>query len=58
MLAPHHWHDYKKQYGWIDEFVASHPEVSHVHSLVPYGHLFPIIIYCILAIEIEYIYCL
>jgi len=52
MLAPHHWHDYKKQYGRIDEFVASHPEVSHVHSLVPYGHLFPIIIYCILAIEI------
>lgn len=27
MLAPNHWHDYKKQYGRIDEFVASHPEL-------------------------------
>ncbi|KAL9437053.1 hypothetical protein AB3S75_022986 [Citrus x aurantiifolia] len=26
MLAPLHWHDYKKQYGKLDDFVASHPE--------------------------------
>ncbi|XP_057823785.2 uncharacterized protein LOC131036010 isoform X4 [Cryptomeria japonica] len=27
MLAPLHWHDYKKQYGRLDEFVASHSEL-------------------------------
>ncbi|CAK9158229.1 unnamed protein product [Ilex paraguariensis] len=27
MLAPLHWHDYKKKYGKLDEFVASHPEL-------------------------------
>ncbi|KAJ1269473.1 hypothetical protein BS78_07G214500 [Paspalum vaginatum] len=27
MLAPLHWHDYKKQYGKLDDFVASHPEL-------------------------------
>lgn len=27
MLAPLHWHDYRKQYGRLDEFVGSHPEV-------------------------------
>lgn len=27
MLAPLHWHDYKKQYGRLDEFVNSHPEL-------------------------------
>ncbi|KAI4325022.1 hypothetical protein MLD38_030455 [Melastoma candidum] len=27
MLAPLHWHDYKKTYGKLDEFVASHPEL-------------------------------
>ncbi|KAI4384868.1 hypothetical protein MLD38_002965 [Melastoma candidum] len=26
MLAPLHWHDYKKKYGRLDEFVASHPK--------------------------------
>ncbi|XP_010048647.1 uncharacterized protein LOC104437401 isoform X1 [Eucalyptus grandis] len=26
MLAPLHWHDYKRKYGKLDEFVASHPE--------------------------------
>ncbi|KAL5230373.1 hypothetical protein ABZP36_029149 [Zizania latifolia] len=26
MLAPLHWHDYKKHYGKLDDFVASHPE--------------------------------
>lgn len=30
MLAPLHWHDYKKQYGKLDDFVASHPEVSNL----------------------------
>ncbi|KAF8379792.1 hypothetical protein HHK36_029241 [Tetracentron sinense] len=28
MLAPLHWHDYKKKYGRLDDFVAGHPEVS------------------------------
>lgn len=27
MLAPLHWHDYKKQYGKLDDFVARHPEL-------------------------------
>lgn len=27
MIAPLHWHDYKKKYGKLDEFVSSHPEV-------------------------------
>ncbi|XP_044508940.1 uncharacterized protein LOC123227883 isoform X1 [Mangifera indica] len=27
MLAPLHWHEYKKQYGELDDFVASHPEL-------------------------------
>jgi hypothetical protein len=31
MLAPLQWHDYKKQYGKLDDFVASHPEV-HIHA--------------------------
>ncbi|KAK4793770.1 hypothetical protein SAY86_024205 [Trapa natans] len=26
MLSPLHWHDYKKRYGKLDDFVASHPE--------------------------------
>ncbi|KAL0382476.1 UNVERIFIED_CONTAM: hypothetical protein Scaly_0534900 [Sesamum calycinum] len=29
MLAPLHWHDYKKKYGKLDDFVASHPEVHY-----------------------------
>ncbi|MCD9642692.1 hypothetical protein HAX54_029599 [Datura stramonium] len=27
MLAPLHWHDYKKKYGKLDEFVENHPEL-------------------------------
>ncbi|XP_057522553.1 uncharacterized protein LOC130802550 isoform X2 [Amaranthus tricolor] len=27
MLAPLHWHDYKRKYGKLDEFVNSHPEL-------------------------------
>ncbi|KAL5726765.1 hypothetical protein ACHQM5_000028 [Ranunculus cassubicifolius] len=27
MLAPLHWHDYKKRYGKLDDFVAGHPEL-------------------------------
>ncbi|CAM0911766.1 unnamed protein product [Alopecurus aequalis] len=27
MLAPLHWHDYKKQYGKLDDFVAGHSEL-------------------------------
>jgi hypothetical protein len=28
MLAPLHWHDYKRKYGKLEDFVFSHPEVS------------------------------
>ncbi|XP_020582706.1 uncharacterized protein LOC110026189 isoform X2 [Phalaenopsis equestris] len=27
MLAPLHWHDYKKHYGKLDDFVSLHPEL-------------------------------
>ncbi|KAK9291300.1 hypothetical protein L1049_019245 [Liquidambar formosana] len=27
MLAPLYWHDYKKKYGKLDDFVAGHPEL-------------------------------
>ncbi|XP_017421939.1 uncharacterized protein LOC108331634 isoform X3 [Vigna angularis] len=27
MLAPLHWHDYKRKYGKLDDFVGSHPEL-------------------------------
>ncbi|XP_065027703.1 uncharacterized protein LOC135582254 isoform X5 [Musa acuminata AAA Group] len=27
MLAPLHWHDYKKHYGKLDDFVTRHPEL-------------------------------
>ncbi|KAF3794234.1 hypothetical protein EJ110_NYTH01090 [Nymphaea thermarum] len=27
MLAPLHWHDYKKKYGKLDDFMAGHPEL-------------------------------
>ncbi|KAL1544430.1 hypothetical protein AAHA92_21282 [Salvia divinorum] len=27
MLAPLHWHDYKKKYGKLDDFVFSHPDL-------------------------------
>ncbi|XP_073297713.1 uncharacterized protein [Primulina huaijiensis] len=27
MLFPLHWHDYKKKYGKLDDFVASHPDL-------------------------------
>ncbi|KAK1320795.1 hypothetical protein QJS10_CPA03g01931 [Acorus calamus] len=27
MLSPLHWHDYKKKYGKLDDFVARHPEL-------------------------------
>jgi hypothetical protein len=33
MLAPHHWHDYKKKYGRLDEFISSHPKVIVVPSV-------------------------
>ena len=33
MLAPLHWHDYKKKYGKLDDFLAGHPEVSFVEVL-------------------------
>lgn len=32
MIGPLHWHDYKKKYGKLDEFVSSHPEVR-IYSL-------------------------
>lgn len=33
MLAPLHWHDYKRKYGKLDDFVASHREVSCINDL-------------------------
>ncbi|MCO5552852.1 hypothetical protein L7F22_006370 [Adiantum nelumboides] len=27
MLAPLHWHDYKKQYGRLDDFISAHPKL-------------------------------
>jgi len=36
MLAPLHWHDYRKKYGKLDDFVASHLEVC----LIPISKLF------------------
>ncbi|KAH7278658.1 hypothetical protein KP509_38G051100 [Ceratopteris richardii] len=27
ILAPLHWHDYKKQYGRLDDFIRSHPKL-------------------------------
>eukprot|EP00252_Welwitschia_mirabilis_P005813 TRINITY_DN1640_c0_g1_i2.p1 TRINITY_DN1640_c0_g1~~TRINITY_DN1640_c0_g1_i2.p1 ORF type:complete len:854 (+),score=213.93 TRINITY_DN1640_c0_g1_i2:292-2853(+) len=32
MLAPLHWHDYRKKYGRLDDFVASHPELFVVEG--------------------------
>ncbi|KAK9145775.1 hypothetical protein Sjap_005678 [Stephania japonica] len=32
MLAPLHWHDYKKRYGKLDDFVAVHPELFVVEG--------------------------
>lgn len=46
MLAPLHWHDYRKQYGKLDDFVASHPEVRCLRGLV---NMF-LIIMCIISI--------
>ena len=34
MLAPLHWHDYKRKYGKLDEFVNSHPEVSSLFNTI------------------------
>ncbi|OMO97807.1 hypothetical protein COLO4_14351 [Corchorus olitorius] len=35
MLAPLHWHDYKKKYGKLDDFVASHPEPNRLKKVLP-----------------------
>ncbi|KAL0875195.1 hypothetical protein Bca101_024900 [Brassica carinata] len=32
MLAPLHWHDYKKKYGKLDDFVASHLELFGIED--------------------------
>lgn len=37
MLAPLHWHDYKKHYGKLDDFVARHPELFVIEG--DYIHL-------------------
>nr|XP_029117926.1 uncharacterized protein LOC105035945 isoform X3 [Elaeis guineensis] len=37
MLAPLHWHDYKKHYGKLDDFVAHHPELFVIEG--DYIHL-------------------
>ncbi|CAK7324260.1 unnamed protein product [Dovyalis caffra] len=30
MLSPLHWHDYKKKYGKLDDFVGGHPELFFI----------------------------
>lgn len=37
MLAPLHWHDYKKMYGKLDDFVANHPDLFLIEG--DYIHL-------------------
>ncbi|XP_077239559.1 uncharacterized protein LOC143880434 isoform X4 [Tasmannia lanceolata] len=37
MLAPLHWHDYKKEYGKLDDFVSHHPELFVIEG--DYIHL-------------------
>ncbi|XP_048325351.1 uncharacterized protein LOC107414965 isoform X3 [Ziziphus jujuba] len=37
MLAPLHWHDYKRKYGKLDDFVAGHPELFVIEG--EYIHL-------------------
>jgi hypothetical protein len=32
MLAPLHWHDYRKKYGKLDDFVASHLELFSIED--------------------------
>ncbi|KAL9164307.1 hypothetical protein ABFS82_06G097600 [Erythranthe guttata] len=32
MLAPLHWHDYRKKYGKLDDFVAGHPELFFIEG--------------------------
>ncbi|XP_057454201.1 uncharacterized protein LOC130745820 isoform X2 [Lotus japonicus] len=32
MLAPLHWHDYKRKYGKLEDFVASHPELFFIEG--------------------------
>ncbi|KAG2701362.1 hypothetical protein I3843_06G037200 [Carya illinoinensis] len=32
MLAPLHWHDYKKKYGKLDDFVFGHPELFMIEG--------------------------
>ncbi|XP_065863107.1 uncharacterized protein [Euphorbia lathyris] len=32
MLAPLHWHDYKKKFGKLDDFVAGHPELFFIEG--------------------------
>ncbi|KAL6508272.1 hypothetical protein OROHE_021814 [Orobanche hederae] len=37
MIAPLHWHDYKKKYGKLEDFVASHPDLFLIEG--DYIHL-------------------
>ncbi|XP_020571865.1 uncharacterized protein LOC110018774 isoform X2 [Phalaenopsis equestris] len=37
MIAPLHWHDYKKHYGKLDDFVSRHPELFVIEG--DYIHL-------------------
>ncbi|CAI8598582.1 unnamed protein product [Vicia faba] len=32
MLAPLHWHDYKRKYGKLEDFVTSHPELFSIEG--------------------------
>ena len=39
MLAPLQWHDYRKKYGEVEDFVASHLEVCLIPILKSFIHL-------------------
>ena len=38
MLAPLRWHDYKRKYGKLDDFVVGHPEVSSLEFQISYSY--------------------
>ena len=45
MLAPLHWHDYKRKYGKLDDFVVGHPEVSSLEFQSTCLHFYFLLVY-------------
>ena len=45
MLAPLHWHDYKRKYGKLDDFVVGHPEVSSLEFQSTHSHFYFLLVY-------------